>query len=106
MAINERQGKALLSILDTLGLSSLVPAGMVFGAAAELAAVEAAKPAAKKGKAGKEKKGEEKKEEKEDKGAKLSFSFVSLAKSGKPLYEYMRVVEDPVEFQLRVSAFC
>lgn len=106
VAINEKQGKALVGILTTLGLECLIPDGMVFGAAAEQAAVEASKPAAKKGAAknGKKDKAAEKekeKEEKESSGVKLTFSFVSLTKGGKVVYDFMKVVEDPIEFQLR-----
>lgn len=101
--INEAQGKALLAVLDAVGLSCLVPNGMVFGVAAEAAALAAAQPV-KKGKKEKEKKPDKKngKEEKED-SVKLTFKFVSLTKSGKPLYDYMKITEDPIEFQLRVS---
>lgn len=104
--INEKQGKALLGLLEALGLSLLVPDSMTFGAAAE------AEKEAAKGKSGKEKNGKEKvkagKKEKvvekeESSGVKLTFSFVSLTKSGKQIYEYMRISEDPIEFQLRVS---
>lgn len=106
--INEKQGKAILAVLDALGLSCLVPAGMVFGAAADAAALAAAQPVKKGNKKDKDKKGAEKdkkgsKDDKEEStGAKLTFSFVSLTKSGKPVYDYMKITEDPIEFQLRV----
>lgn len=106
VAINERQGKSLLAVLDTIGLNCLVPKGMVFGAEAEKAAAEASKPTGKKGKPAK--KGAEKengngKDKDKEESVKLSFSFVKLISGGEPVHEYMRLVEDPIEFQLRVS---
>ena len=107
--INEKQGKALLNVLDAVGLSCLVPPGMVFGAAAAAAAAAAAPVKGKKDKKGAEKKVKDDKkggkEEKEETGAKLTFSFVSLTKGGKPVHDFMKITEDPVEFQLRVSSF-
>lgn len=106
LAINDKQAKSLLAVLENLGLSSLVPKGMTFGAAAQKEEKEAAtkgskKPAKAGGKKEKVVEGKEGKEEKD--GVKLTFSFVSLTKGGKTIYDYMRVIEEPIEFQLRVS---
>lgn len=116
--INERQGKALMSILEVVGLSSLAPKDIVFGAAALAVSNGANTTSGKKGK-DKEKESKDKKKEKEssnkkdkkekddkedkEEKVKLTFSFVSLIKSGKIVHEWMKITEDPVEFQLRVE---
>ena len=122
--INERQGRALVAALETCGLGCIVPEGIVFGAAAEKAAEAEAAAATKGGKGGNKKDkdkdkaaaaskkgGKDKKDDKksgdkdgkdkdkDDKGAKLSFSFVSLKKGGYD--EFMKIQEDPLEWQLR-----
>lgn len=117
--INERQGRALVASLETCGLGCLIPEGIVFGAAAEAAAEALATKAGAKGgnkkdkavsagkKAGKDdkkggkddKKSGDKDKDKDEKGAKLSFSFVSLKKGGYD--EFMKIQEDPLEWQLR-----
>lgn len=108
--INERQGRAMVQTLDTMGLSCLVPEGITFGKEAEkeLEAAEAKggkggkggkkdKPAKKEKESSKsDKKGKDDKED--DKGAKLSFSFVSFKKGD---YGFMKIGEDPLEWQLR-----
>jgi ATP-dependent RNA helicase DDX60 len=107
--INERQGRALVGTLEAMGLGCLVPQGITFGKEAE-AEKEAAET--KGGKGGKGKKDDKKasggkkdkdgkkskEEEKEDKGAKLSFSFVSFKKGD---YGFMKIAEDPLEWQMR-----
>ncbi|ORY65665.1 hypothetical protein BCR35DRAFT_354923, partial [Leucosporidium creatinivorum] len=106
--INERQGRALVATLEALGLGCLIPEGIVFGKEAE-AEKEAAETKGAKGGKGKkddkksggkkEKDGKKSKdEEKEDKGAKLSFSFLSFKKGD---YGFMKIAEDPLEWQLR-----
>ncbi|KDE02846.1 hypothetical protein MVLG_06636 [Microbotryum lychnidis-dioicae p1A1 Lamole] len=110
--INERQGKALTTTLQVMGLGCMVPEGIQFGAAVEKA-LEAAAPAAKGGKKGatagaKDKKEDAKKksgssgkagkEDKEDKGARLSFSFCIKKSSD---FDFMKIEEDPLEWQLR-----
>lgn len=100
--VNEKQGKALLSILESIGLSCLKPDGLVFGAAAEKAV--AADKAGKKGKpVKKEKESKSASKDTEDEAVKLTFKFVTLVKSGKVQYEFMPTKEDPLQFQLRVS---
>ena len=106
--INERQGRAMLQTLEAMGLSCLVPEDIAFGKEAEKA--EAADAKGAKGKGNKkdkpvkkekesskgDKKGKDDKED--DKGAKLSFSFVSFKKGD---YGFMKIGEDPLEWQLR-----
>lgn len=102
--INEKQGKALVGLLEVLGLTVLIPESMTFGAAAEAGRVEAnggSGKSSKKGGAAKSGKKEKVIEKEESSGVKLTFSWVKLTKDGKPTYEYMKVNEDPIEFQLR-----
>lgn len=99
--INERQGRALVNTLEALGLSCLVPEGIQFGAAAEKAveATSTSKGAKKGGKKGDKKEDKKsKEEEKDEKGPKLSFSFTSFKKGD---YSFMKINEDPIEWQLR-----
>ncbi|KAK4047372.1 hypothetical protein OIV83_005419 [Microbotryomycetes sp. JL201] len=103
--INERQGKSLVSSLEIIGLGCLVPEGILFGAAAEKAAENGVNgKSSAKGKSGSKKdkdkssKSKDEKEEKEDKGPK-TFSFVSLSKGN--YEEFMKIKEDPLEWQLR-----
>jgi hypothetical protein len=107
--INERQGKALGSILEAVGLSCLTPVGITYGISANLTASkkskdkDALKKDAKKDKDGGKKDGKKEKEEEKEEKVKLTFSFVTILKSGKIVHEWMKIVEDPIEFQLRVS---
>ncbi|KAK4055914.1 hypothetical protein OIO90_003171 [Microbotryomycetes sp. JL221] len=104
-AINERQGKSLVSCLEIIGLGCLVPEGILFGKAAEAAAEATSNGNAKATKGGKKdkkdkssSKSKDDKDEKEDKGPK-TFSFVSLSKGNYD--EFMKIKEDPLEWQLR-----
>lgn len=109
--INERQGKALGNILEAIGLSCLTPVGITYGAAVPSGAVnvskkpkdkDAKKDGKKEKEAGKKDPKKEKEEEKEEK-VKLTFLFVTIVKSGKVVYDWMTIIENPIEFQLRVS---
>ncbi|KAL8287587.1 hypothetical protein RQP46_003445 [Phenoliferia psychrophenolica] len=104
--VNEKQGKALLSILESIGLSCIRPDGLVFGAAAEKEKDKAAGAASAGKKGGKPVKKEKdakaaKDKDAEDDAVKLTFKFVTLVKSGKIVYDFMPTKEDPLQFQLR-----
>lgn len=107
--VNDRQGKALLSILESVALKCLVPDGLQFGAAAAKEDKDKAAAAAggKKGKPAKKEKevkaGGAKSKDEEEGAAKLSFKFVTLIKNDQIKYDFMPTKEDPVQFQLRVS---
>ncbi|KAM0753759.1 P-loop containing nucleoside triphosphate hydrolase protein [Meredithblackwellia eburnea MCA 4105] len=102
--INEKQGKALMSVLESLGLLCMAPPGIVFGggkAEKEKDKDKGATANGKKSKSGKKEKEKESKKDDDDSPAKLSFKFITLIKSGELKYDFMPIKEDPLEFQLR-----
>ncbi|GAA6028667.1 hypothetical protein JCM8097_007338 [Rhodosporidiobolus ruineniae] len=123
--INEKQGKAIITTLFVMDLQCLVPKGIKFGSPG------AGEEEEKKGKKGKEEEEGAKKKKssakpgskaaqskakgetaaaagkaakpEKDERSKLSFHYCSLLdkESGEPLYEFMEIDENPLEWQLR-----